>query len=242
MKISNYLSLLLLSLLLSSCSWLERMERNLVGDEGNVHAAKSKKQSVPKAQYDELLSRYEDLNKQYQALKDGRASDPMITEIKEAPMISNQGVDNAPRVETVDAFTGEKESSPAAVPSDAPALPSSTSLDANDVESQLNKYRQAKAIRGTQASEAMKIYQDLAASAIPAIKVRSQLQMGEILMQQGEFDLALQAFEGVITKMAHSGVVLEALRNAVVCSEKLGLMQKKDQYLSLLRDVFQVGA
>ncbi|MBY0516609.1 MAG: hypothetical protein K2P81_06870 [Bacteriovoracaceae bacterium] len=214
------------------------MERNLVGDEGNVHAAKAKKQSVPKAQYDELLSRYEDLNKQYQALKEGRASDPMVTEIKEAPMISNQGVDNAPRVETVDAFTGEKSSASVS----EPIQPSTTSMDANDVESQLNKYRQAMAIRGTQASEAMKIYQDLAANAIPAIKVRSQLHMGEILMQQGEFDLALQAFEGVITKMAHSGVVLEALRNAVVCSEKLGLSQKKDQYLSLLRDVFQVGA
>ena len=64
--------------------------------------------------------------------------------------------------------------------------------------------------------------------------------MGEILLQQGEFDLALQSFEVVITKLAYSGVVLEALRNAAICCEKLGLTQKKDQYLSLLKDVFQV--
>ncbi len=89
-------------LFLTSCSWLERMERNLVGAEENQkQASGARRQSVPKAQYDELLSRYEELNKQYQSLKEGRAADPLVTELKQAPLITNQGVDNTPRVETV---------------------------------------------------------------------------------------------------------------------------------------------
>lgn len=230
MKLTKNLPLVLLALLISSCSWLESMERQLVGEDekpkkGTV-ARKDTRSSVTKAEYDELLSRYEELNRQYQALKDGRASDPLVTELREAPMLTNQGIENGPRVETVDAFSGAAASAP---------------LDIGDVEGQLNRYRQAQAMRATNPTEAMKSFQELASSAVPAIRARAQLQMGEVLMQQGEFDLALQAFEGVISRMSYSGVVLDALRNAAVCSEKLGQTQKKTQYLSLLKDVFQIG-
>lgn len=230
MKLTKNLPLVLLALLISSCSWLESMERQLVGEDekpkkGTV-ARKDTRSSVTKAEYDELLSRYEELNRQYQALKDGRASDPLVTELRDAPMLTNQGIENGPRVETVDAFSGAAATAP---------------LDIGDVEGQLNRYRQAQAMRATNPTEAMKSFQELASSAVPAIRARAQLQMGEVLMQQGEFDLALQAFEGVISRMSYSGVVLDALRNAAVCSEKLGQTQKKTQYLSLLKDVFQIG-
>jgi len=231
LKLAKNWSLLPLVFLLSSCSWLERMERQLVGEEENkprgTVARNNKSTPVTRAEYDELLSRYEELNRQYQALKDGRASDPLVTELKQAPMITNQGVENGPRVETVDAFTGA--SAPMA------------SMDAGDVEGQLMRYREATAQRTTNPSLAMKTFQELAQVGVPPLKARAQLQMGEILMQQGEFDLALQAFEGVITRMSNSGAVLEALRNAATCSEKLGLTQKKTQYQSLLKDVFQIG-
>ncbi|MFP5492340.1 MAG: tetratricopeptide repeat protein [Bacteriovoracia bacterium] len=226
MKISKNWPVLSLALLLSSCSWLERMERSLVGEEENPRSrpqsAQNKKQLITKAEYDDLLARYEELNRQYQALKDGRASDPLVNELRDAPMI-----ENGTRVETVDAFTGNKSAAPV--------------LDAGDIEGQLQRYRQAQSMRSTSASEAMKIFQELASGAITPIRARSQLGMGEILMQQGEYDLALQAFEGVISKMANSGAVLDALRGAVVCAEKLGLAPKKEQYLSMLRDVFQLG-
>jgi len=231
LKLTKNLPLVLLALLLSSCSWLESMERQLVGEDerpkkGTV-ARKDTRSSVTKAEYDELLSRYEELNRQYQALKDGRASDPLVTELRDTPMLTNQGIENGPRVETVDAFTG--------------ASAATAPLDVGDIEGQLNRYRQAQAMRATNPNESMKAFQELATSAVPAIRARSQLQMGEVLMQQGEFDLALQAFEGVISRMSYSGVVLDALRNAAVCSEKLGQTQKKTQYLSLLKDVFQIG-
>jgi hypothetical protein len=223
LKISKNWPVLTLALFLSSCSWLERMERSLVGEEENpksrTQSSQTKKQNVTKAEYDDLLARYEELNRQYQALKDGSASDPLVSELRDAPMI-----ENGTRVETVDAFTG-----------------SQTPVEAGDVEGQLQRYRQAQSMRSASASEAMKIFQELASAAIVPIRARSQLGMGEILMQQGEYDLALQAFEGVISKMANSGAVLDALRGAVVCAEKLGLIPKKEQYLSMLRDVFQLG-
>lgn len=230
MKLAKNWTLLPLVFLLSSCSWLERMERQLVGEEENkprgTLARANKSSTVTRAEYDELLSRYEDLNRQYQALKDGRASDPLVTELKETPMLTNQGIENGPRVETVDAFTGTASSAP---------------MDAGDIEGQLLRYREATQQRATNPSLAMKTFQELAQVGVPPLKARAQLQMGEILMQQGEFDLALQAFEGVINRMSSSGVVLEALRHAATCSDKLGLTQKKTQYHSLLKDVFQIG-
>ena len=48
-----------------------------------------------------------------------------------------------------------------------------------------------------------------------------------------------QVFEDIISKNADSGMVLDALRYAAVCSDKLGLTNKKDQYASMLNDVFE---
>ena len=59
-----------------------------------------------------------------------------------------------------------------------------------------------------------------------------------MLLEKGQYDLALQIFEDIITKHASSGIVLLALKGAVVASEKLGMMNKKDQYFSMLDDVF----
>lgn len=224
LKLSKMSVNLMVLFLFSSCAWLDSMERGLTGEDNKEY--KKAKKLVPKAEYDELLSRYEELNRQYQALKEGRASDPLVSDLKQSPMITNKGIDNGPRVETVDVF----------------ATKSSQLVDLGSVESQLMKYRKAQALEAQSASEAMKIFQELAVAAASPIRARSQLKVGEILMNQGEHDLALQAFELVITKMANSGAVIEALRHAATCSEKLGLTQKKDQYTSLLRDVFQVGA
>lgn len=222
LKLAQVISLTLFCSLLSSCAWLDRMERGLTGSE-NESLRKTKKQMIPKAEYDELLSRYDELNRQYQALKDGKSAN-LVSDLAATPQITNSGIENGSRVETVDVFASQK----------------TAAIELGDIESQLMKYRQAETARGTAPIEALKIYQQLALSGAPSLKAKSQLKMGEILLQQGEFDLALQSFEVVITKLAYSGVVLEALRNAAICCERLGLTQKKDQYLSLLKDVFQV--
>lgn len=222
LKLAQVISLTAVFSLFTSCAWLDRMERGLTGSEAES-GRKTKKQMIPKAEYDELLSRYDELNRQYQALKEGKSSS-LVNELEATPQITNSGIENGSRVETVDVFSAQKTSA----------------IELGDIESQLMKYRQAEVARATAPVEALKVYQQLALSGAPSLKAKAQLRMGEILLQQGEFDLALQSFEVVITKLAYSGVVLEALRNAAICCEKLGLVQKKDQYLSLLKDVFQV--
>lgn len=229
LKISKNWPVLSLVVLLSSCAWLESMERSLVGEEGSARPSKNaRRQSVSKAEYDQLLAKYEELNRQYQALKEGKTADPLVSELRDAPMI-----ENGARVETVDAFTGNSPAAP------APAMPE---VDLSDIEGQLESYRKAQAIKTANASEAMKLFQELAGKAIIPIRSRAQLAMGDLLLQQGEFDLALQAYEGIITKMSSSGAVLDALKGAAQCAEKLGLAAKKEEYVSKLRDIFQLGA
>lgn len=71
--------------------------------------------------------------------------------------------------------------------------------------------------------------------------MRAKLQIGELLMKQNQYDLALQSFEDIIQKYAQSGVVIDALRNAAICGDKLGLANKRDQYSSMLKDVFEMN-
>lgn len=217
MKLSKFISLTILGSLLTSCAWVDRMERGLTGEERASNKS-SKKQMIPKAEYDELLSRYDELNRQYQSLKEGNPDS--------TPQITNRGVENGTRVETVDVFSPQK----------------TIAIDLGDIESQVMKYRQAEVIRATAPVDSLKVFQQLALSGAPSLKAKSQLRIGEILFMQGEFDLALQSFEVVITKLAYSGTVIDALKQAALCCDKLGLTQKRDQYLSLLKDVFQVGA
>jgi len=220
LKISQVIPALAFALLASSCSWLDRMERSLVGEEESPPS--SKRATVPKAQYDELLAKLEALKRENEALKSGRSgSDALVGDLSKAP------VEGSPQGQTVDVFGG-------AAAGDVPAAP-------GGLEGQLMNYRQAVAMQEQNAGEAMRLFASLARGAAPAIRARSQLRMGEILMKQGEWDLAMQAFDEIITQQAHSGAVLDALRHLVVCSDKLGLAQKRDQYQSLLRDVFQVG-
>jgi len=94
-------------------------------------------------------------------------------------------------------------------------------------------------MKNSKSSEATKIFQQLESQAAPVIKVRAKLQMGELLYQQGQYDLSLQVFEDIIKKHSHSGIVLQALKNAVECADKLGTQEKKEQYASMLNDIFE---
>ena len=235
MKITVPWTYLIFALTLSSCSWLDSVERKLIGDDPNQKSSVAKRpQMVPKAQYDELLARFEDTKRENENLKEGKAANPLVSDLQNTPVLTNSGVKDAAQGETVDVFANQGA---------APVIATGSSPDVaqGDVESQLMNYRQALSLQEQNKGESMKIFTSLARSATPAIKVRAQYHMGEILMSQGEFDLAMQAFDEIISRQAHSGVVLDALRNSVVCAEKLGLKQKGDQYRSLLRDVFQVG-
>lgn len=212
-------------LALNSCSWYRDLERSLVEDD-EKKAARSR--TVPREQYDNLLVKYEELSKKYEQLKEGKEQNSLVDEVQKTSAENfSQGTS---QVETVDAFSGQAAPAQQVVVSEE--IP-------GDIESQLGLYRKGLTLKASNSGEATKIFQQLETQGAPAIRARSKLQMGEILYVKEQYDLALQVFEDIIQKHAHSGVVLEALKYAEICSEKLSLQNKKDQYASMLNDVFE---
>ena len=180
--------------------------------------------AVSRQQYDQLLVKYEELSKKYETLKEGPNKQPSL--VDELQKTSGENfANNSSNAETVDAFPNQVVISTDDVPA--------------DIESQLTLYRKAVSMKGSNPGEATKIFQQLETAGVPAVKVRSKLQIGELLYAKGQYDLALQVFEDIINKNAHSGIVLDALKLAVVCTDKLGIQDKKDQYASMINDVFE---
>ena len=51
----------------------------------------------------------------------------------------------------------------------------------------------------------------------------------------------MQVYEEILQKDAFSGLVLKTLGRLVVCSTKLKLKKKEEQYYSVLHDFFEQG-
>lgn len=218
-------------LILSSCSWYRDLERSMVQDEDKQS---KRSRSVPREQYDQLLVKYEELSKKYEQLKERPASsqDSLVDELNRSQSENFAQTSLNVETETVNLFPTGTDPKVAQQTSGAPIeVPS-------DVESQLSLYRRGLSLKATNQGEATKLFQQLETQAIPSIKVRAKYQIGEMLLGRGQYDLALQVFEDIINKHAESGVVLDALRGALMASEKLGISNKRDQYASMLNDVF----
>ena len=222
MKSALYPILALMAL--NSCSWYRDMERSLVADD-EKNAKKSR--TVSREQYDNLLVKYEELTKKYELLKEGapKSSQPSLQD-ELAQSSTENFSQNSNNAETVDAFASQ---APVVVPETLP----------QDLESQLSLFRKGLASKKTDQGAATKIFQQLENGAHASIRPRAKFQIGEMLLEKGQYDLALQVFEDIINKNAHSGVVLGALKHAQLCAEKLGIQNKKDQYTSMLVDVFE---
>ena len=201
-------------LMLGSCAWYQR---SVIQDEQND----GKSATISRANYDQLLAKYEELSKKYEQLKEGPpgTKGSLVDELQQGENFS-QGSET----ETVNLFSSDSEAGLLKVP--------------EDIESQVSLYRKGISLKSTNQGEATKIFQQLESLAISPIKVRSKYQIGDMLLSKGQYDLALQVFEDIINKYAESGIVLDALQGAVMSAEKLGLQTKKDQYHSMLVDVF----
>ncbi len=210
--------------MLSSCAWYRDLERSLVEDD-EKQAATRKSKVVPRQQYDELLVKYEEVSKKYEDLKSGKStSNSLVDELQRS---QGENFAGGGSVETVDVFG-------AAAAGPLPQIGS-------DLESQVSAYRKGLILTETNPAEALKVFQQLDAKGAPALQARAKFQIGELLMKQNQYDLALQSFESIIQKHANSGVVIDALRNAAICGDKLGLATKRDQYSSMLKDVFEMN-
>ena len=220
-------SLLLSSIILFiSCSNLvESTRKNLLGSDSPREKKKEAKW-VSKVQYDDLMAKYKTVNEKYEKLKDDKYAQ------------SGSGFNQASEMsksasaETVDVFGKNGVANKAA--------PKNLSVNQTSMEEELDYYRKAVALKSNnKTEEALKIFQFLEKSNSKQITIRAKKQIGDIYFLGKQYDLALQVYEDIIRKNAFSGNTLKALSNASKCAAELGLTDKKAQYESLLRDVFE---
>lgn len=231
----NYLQLftvLLLMIVLTSCSYFGRRNKDFEGNK--VTPKKSANQTVPKAKYDALLKRYNQLSLQVKRSSGERVSEELMNELANTP--------KAELAETVDAFGSNRKKRPAWK---APAIGLEPDVDVPDreVEKQLDKLRKARELLDAgKFDEALGfIKRDIEKSPIKQVRVRAKFLLGELLLRQNEYDLAMQMFEEIISNYAFSGIVIKTLGRLIHCSDKLNLEDKKEKYFSMLNDIFGTG-
>lgn len=223
---------------------------------------------VSKEQYDELAKKYQDLlnasknqitgseQKEKEVIKDApkEIAKPIEKEAKVEKQMApataaatnldpselvnhlDKALSDAPPTMGVDALKEE--------PKKGPPVPNSMAVQqvnhTDDVDEQIVQLREAATlVKVNKFDNALAILKDLESSKEKQIVVRAKLMLGDLLFQQGEFDLAMQAYEDIIKNYAFSGLVVKALGKLVACSEKLKQPEKQAKYYSLLHDFFE---
>ncbi|MBF0359977.1 MAG: hypothetical protein HQK49_03155 [Oligoflexia bacterium] len=117
--------------------------------------------------------------------------------------------------------------------------PSTSSLSSSEdakLENEIAELTRALEVLGKrQYGSAMKILQNVENSKFKQVKVRAKFYIGEILLLQKEYDLAMQSYDEIINKYAYSSVTLRALERGALCAKKLSLKDKYERYNSLIR-------
>lgn len=219
-------------------------------------AVKAEPQMVSKEQYDELAKKYQDLvnasKNQVAAVtatttpeqlkelpKDQlQPSSATTTSIDPSELVNHLDkaiTDGTPTI-GVDALKEESKK--------GPPVPNSLAVQqvnhTDDIDEQIIQLREATTlVKVNKFDSALAILKDLETSKEKQIVVRAKLMLGDLLFQQGEFDLAMQSYEDIIKQHAFSGLVIKALGKLVACSEKLKQPEKQAKYYSLLHDFFE---
>jgi TolA-binding protein len=231
---------------MTSCSWLSN-RKTLFGDDAQESKASDNTvqavpTTVPKAQYDQLLKKYEMLVKTQQATSTVTPRQKPFAGKDPSDIVSalNNAKARPELVETVDVF-GEKGiaknslSNPAQLP-----IVAGAKVSDSEVEGQIVKLKKASIlIDQNKLDAALTLLKELENSPVRQIRVRSKFYLGELLFIQGEYDLAMQVYEEIVQKDAFSGIVIKTLGRLIVCSEKLKLKKKQQKYYSILHDFFE---
>jgi TolA-binding protein len=238
------LAILILSTLFSSCSWIQS-RRSLFGDEDGEKKArpKSTMKMVPKVQYDQLMSKYENLlrGNQEESAKNSAAlnrmeengSSNLVSELNNLPAASELA-------ETVDVFGGKGVANRKTPTTNSLIIAESSEAPESLINSQIIVLQKAnRLLLSKKYDAAMARIKRIENSPVRQIRVRAKFMVGEILFQQEEYDLAMQVFEDIISKDAFSGIILKALGRLIVCSEKLKIKKKQETYYSILHDFFE---
>lgn len=264
-KAPHALFIVVAALFFTSCSslWLRRGQTVDSVQQGESAGA-SQTTMVPKEQYDELARKYQELLNQSKQLAKTEVPPPAVTAAPEAAKkmdaqakpevgattsidpselvshIDKAIPDAAAAADSVDALKPEA----AASKSTGPAVPTSMGVEhvnnTDDVDEQITRLREVgDLVRVNKFDNALTILKDLENSKEKQIVVRAKIMLGDLLFNQGEYDLASQVYEEIIKKYAFSGYVLKALGKLVACSEKLKQPEKQAKYYSLLHDFFE---
>ena len=227
-------------------------------------------QTVPKEQYDELARKYQDLlaqsknqnsNTQIAKSQTEEASPSIVapnnagdkqlkpiaataTTIDPSELVNSidKAVPDVAKLETVDALNPESKLDK----KDGPPVPTSMGVqhvnNTDDIDDQIIRLREVQeSIKVNKFENALTILKELENSKERQIVVRAKMMLGDLLFNQGEYDLASQVYEEIIKKYAFSGYVLKSLGKLVACSEKLKQPEKQAKYYSLLHDFFEAG-
>ncbi len=251
---SNVFLISCLSLTQISCSSL------LQHREGKASTTNVDEQKfVPKEQFDELSRKYNELlgQKKNEAVATNLPSSNSELNKSTAEQIAPENnvqsnLDPSELVNKIDQALPDpslgvdtfSEEGKAAINKAGPKLPDAMGVEhvnfTDDVDEQIAQMREAsELIKVNKFENALVILKQLENSKEKQVVVRSKMMLGDLLFNQGEYDLALQVYEEVIKKYAFSAYVLKALGKLVACCEKLKLPEKGAKYYSLLHDFFE---
>lgn len=249
LKLSS--SILLINLfsvvILGSCAELSSRQ-SLFGGADSEEKKKTVSSTVPREQYDQLLKKYDELMKEKKvAMIKSQAYDSQETLTPADQALSKeQLVDNV--VSQLSNLKEDKQLSMTVgkvAKSESRSKPIIAKTEYNEeiVESHMFKIRKAdKLQKQNKFDSALILIKELEKSPVRQIEVRAKYLLGEILFKQGEYDLAMQVYEEILTKYAYSGLVIKSLGRLIVCSDKLKQTAKQEKYYSFLHDFFEEGA
>jgi TolA-binding protein len=236
--------------MLGSCAGLSSRQSLFGGDDDakdkGVKGAKS--ETVSRAQYEQLLKKYDGLMKEKKVAMI-RSQSGMVDETltpADHALSKEQLVDDVVN-QLANVKEGKKLSMTVGKVSGSPdrnkPVIATTKYNAETVESHMTKIRKAdKLQKQNKFDMALTLIKELEKSPVRQIEVRAKYLLGEILFKQGEYDLAMQVYEEILTKYAYSGLVIKSLGRLIVCSDKLKQTAKQEKYYSFLHDFFEEGA
>ncbi|MBT7767805.1 MAG: tetratricopeptide repeat protein [Bdellovibrionales bacterium] len=252
--------------LLTSCSWLPLGSRSVI--DGAAQKSDPTSNTVPKAQYDQLLKKYQLLLSQPPGSVTTNSSGSSGVVVAKKVIVDKDIFDNqdpSKIIENISKVTGIKKQKQLVetvdifdIPKGAVAFKkdqrSSEALAsrvkiklgakeqrqlADTVEKEIAQLRKGiNFLKLNRHNDAQKIFKYLQNSSVDQIRVRAKYYTGEILFAQGEYDLSMQVFDDIIKQHAFSGYALKSLGRLITCSEKMKLAAKRAQYHSLLYDFF----
>jgi len=257
--VSPALCIIATALISTSCSSLLSRHGQTVDSIQGESAAPSA--MVPKEQYDELARKYQELlNQSKQLAKTETPAAPVAiveekkgeaqakpetattTNLDPSDLVNtiDKAIPDTANVESVDALKPEAKHDKTA----GPAIPTSMGVEhinmTDDIDDQISRLREVQElVKVNKFEAALTLLKELENSKEKQIVVRAKIMLGDLLFNQGEFDLASQVYEEVVKKYAFSGYVLKALGKLVACSEKLKQPEKQAKYYSLLHDFFE---